>query len=257
MSCCEEAVGLPAAKCTFFLVLGAAQTKSIDFCFGSWLQLYTSPSSWPYLSFLSGASCQWVLLADNILSMVVSSLVAALQPGIKGLGIVWGNLNKGLWNICLWYLCTASSKRPDSDSPMTTPSFLSSLETRFRLNSFVSSLQHWSRRVVSEVNIGIYTEVYGKSLFLSIPCQTDPNPFEINGYFPPIKTAVNPSVQWEDADYMQNLLFNVLCYSEFSWNLCKICNLWKIRFPGTLYCCVGLEVFFNLDLQTSSTEICY
>lgn len=55
--------------------------------------------------------------------------------------------------------------------------------------------------------------------FLSIPCQNDPNPFEINGYFPPIKTAVNPSTQWEDADLVlqiQNLLFTVLCYSDSS-----------------------------------------
>lgn len=90
-------MGLPAAKCALFLVLGAAQTKSIHFRFGSWLQLHHFPLllAIPLIP-LSGASCQWVLLTDNILSMVVSSLVAALQPGRKGLGIAWGNLNKGL-----------------------------------------------------------------------------------------------------------------------------------------------------------------
>lgn len=90
-------MGLPAAKCTFFLVLGAAQTKSIHFCFGSWLQLYHIPLllAVPLIA-VSEASCQWVLLADNILSIVVSSLVAALQLGRKSLGIAWGNLNKGL-----------------------------------------------------------------------------------------------------------------------------------------------------------------
>lgn len=66
-------MGLPAAKYAFFLVLGAVQTKPIHFCFGSWLQLYHIPY-------------QWVLLCDSILSMVVSSLMAALQPGGKALG---------------------------------------------------------------------------------------------------------------------------------------------------------------------------
>lgn len=90
-------MGLPAAKCAFSLVLGAAQTKSIHFCFGSWLQLYHIPLllAIPLIP-LPGTYCQWVLLADNIFSMVVSSLMAALQPGRKGLGIAWGNLNKGL-----------------------------------------------------------------------------------------------------------------------------------------------------------------
>lgn len=40
VSCCEESVGLPAAKCALVLALGAARPKPIHFRFISWLQLY-------------------------------------------------------------------------------------------------------------------------------------------------------------------------------------------------------------------------
>ena len=82
---------------------------------------------------------------------------------------------------------------------------------------------------------------------LSILCQIDPKPLEINGYFPPIKTAVNPAVWWEDADLahqIQNLLFTVLCSSDSSWNLCILLKIGISR--RTLLLCLhaGFGGFF-------------
>lgn len=88
VSCCEEFVGLPAAKCALFLALGAALPKPIHFCFISWLQLYhISLLLATSLILLSGASCQWALSPNNILSMGVCPPVAALQVGRTGLDV--------------------------------------------------------------------------------------------------------------------------------------------------------------------------
>lgn len=122
----------------FFLL----QPKPIHFHFSSWLQLYHIPLL-PAIALvpLSGASCQWALLLDNILSTAVCPPVAALQPGRKGLDEAGGNLNKGLWIICLWYLCTASAKRPGSWQPYNNSNFtFLRKKLRFRLDCFLQRL---------------------------------------------------------------------------------------------------------------------
>lgn len=159
MSCCEESVGLPAAKCALFIAIGAAQPNQIYFNFSSWLQFYhillllVTP-----LTSLSEASCQWALSLNNILSMTFWSPVAALQLGRKTLDGAGGNLNKGLWIICLWYLCTASTKRAGfwqlySNSIFT---FLRK-KLRCRLNCFLQQPLCSNRRIISKVHTGIYT----------------------------------------------------------------------------------------------------